>query len=208
MVQLHAVHAGLAVTRPTNDIDMILHIETGAASFAEVRDRLESLRYALVKPQGDGPVHRFLRNDQSAEQVDVMVADHLAPSRVPRVSRHQVFQVPGGTSALRKTVNCHVSIEDEQIMLSVPSALGALVLKGAAFIEDARDRARHLDDAAVLACTLTTPVQDRKHMEGSDGKRIRALWAELQDDQHVAWSLVGGNSRRGHAALKVLAAGT
>ncbi|WP_431230181.1 hypothetical protein [Paenarthrobacter nicotinovorans] len=32
MVQLHAAAAGLAVSRPTADVDIVLHIETGAAT--------------------------------------------------------------------------------------------------------------------------------------------------------------------------------
>ncbi|MCW2135156.1 hypothetical protein [Arthrobacter sp. VKM Ac-2550] len=32
MVQLHAVAAVRAVTRPTADVDMVLHVETGAAT--------------------------------------------------------------------------------------------------------------------------------------------------------------------------------
>lgn len=34
MVQLHAIAAGLAVTRPTADVDMALHVETGAATIS------------------------------------------------------------------------------------------------------------------------------------------------------------------------------
>ncbi|WP_234928523.1 hypothetical protein [Mycobacteroides abscessus] len=61
MVQLHAAYAGMQLTRPTRDIDMILHIETGAASFSGVREQLERLGYAIHEPYGDGPVHRFYR---------------------------------------------------------------------------------------------------------------------------------------------------
>jgi len=56
MVQLHAVHAGVRVTRPTRDVDMILHIETGATTFSGVRQKLERLGYELREPVGDGPV--------------------------------------------------------------------------------------------------------------------------------------------------------
>jgi hypothetical protein len=31
------------------------------------------------------------------------------------------------------------------VVLSIPDVLGALVLKGAAYVEDSRDRDRHLD---------------------------------------------------------------
>lgn len=158
MVQLHAVHAGMQITRPTRDVDMVLHIETGATSFSGVREKLEQLGYVLREPMGEGPVHRFVRGDSDEEQVDVMVADHLPPSLAQKALRRKVFEVPGGTSALRKTVNCHVVVGSETIVLSIPDALGALVLKGAAYLEDARDRQRHLDDAVVLTCTVSNPA--------------------------------------------------
>lgn len=207
MVQLHAAHAGLALTRSTRDVDMILHIETGAATFSGVRDQLERLGYELYEPMGEGPVHRFVRGPDDAETVDVMVADRLPPKLHPKVLRRTVFAVPGGTSALRKTVNCEVDTGGTAVMLSVPDVLGALVLKGAAYIEDARDRGRHLDDAAVLACAATDPVGDRARMIGSDRRRVTALWKVLRDDSHRSWLATGNNARRGRAALQVLVGG-
>ncbi|OBG81621.1 hypothetical protein A5699_08055 [Mycobacterium sp. E802] len=206
MVQLHAAHAGLALTRPTRDVDMILHIESGAATFAGVRHQLEGLGYALHEPVGEGPVHRFVRGHGDAETVDVMVADHLPPKWRQKALRRNVFAVSGGTSALRKTVNCEVDIIEGVVTLSVPDVLGALVLKGAAYIEDSRDRDRHLDDAAVLACAATNPVADRARMVGSDRRRIAALWKVLQDDNHRSWLATGDRARSGRAALRLLAA--
>lgn len=205
MVQLHAARAGLALTRPTRDVDMMLHIGTGAATFGGVRQELERLGYVLQEPAGSGPVHRLIRGPREAETVDVMVADHLPPRLHPQALRRKVFAVPGGTSALNKTVLCEVSTGAESVTLSIPDVLGALVLKGAAYLEDSRDRERHLDDAAVLASAATDPVADRARMgAGSDGKRIRALWKVLQDRDHRSWIAAGTNARRGHGALRVL----
>ena len=204
MVQLHAAYARLALTRPTRDVDMLLHIETGAATFNGVREELERLGYTLHEPVGEGPVHRFVRGPDAAEMVDVMVADRLPPTLRPKVLRRAVFAVSGGTSALRKTVNCEVDIGETTVTLSIPDVLGALVLKGAAYIEDNRDGDRHLDDAAVLACAATDPVGDRGRMIGSDLRRVTALRKVLQDENHRSWLATGGNARRGRAALQVL----
>jgi hypothetical protein len=122
----------------------------------------------------------------------------------PKVLRRKVFGLPGGTSALRKTLNCEVNTGEIAIVLSSPDLLGALVLKGAAYLEDSRDRERHLDDAAVLACAVTDPVGDRARMIGSDRRRIQALWKMLQDLDHRSWIATGTTSRRGHGALRVL----
>lgn len=204
MVQLHAAHAGMPLTRPTRDVDMILHIRTGEATFAGVRDKLERIGYELQEPFGGGPVHRFVRGIQGEEQVDVMVADHLPPNRAQKALRRKVFEVPGGTSALEKTVNCEVATDSGVMLLRIPDALGALVLKGAAYIADTRDRQRHLDDAAVLACAVTDPIGDRARMIGSDRRRIEALWGTLQDLDHQSWLPVTQHARRGHNALRIL----
>jgi len=203
MVQLHAVRAGFPTGRATVDVDMVLHIETGAATFGEIRDRLKRLDYDLRMPLGDGPAHRFVRGHQ---YIDVMVADRLPPKHQPKVAGREVFAIPAGTSALRKTVDCDIDIDGVAVQLSVPDALGALVLKGAAYLEDARDRGRHLEDAAVLACTLDNPVRERARMIGSDRRRIRYLAAALEHADHPAWLAAPGAHRaRGHAALQVLA---
>lgn len=207
MVQLHAAYAGVQVNRTTRDVDMILHIETGAATFSGVQHELERLGYALREPIGKGPIHRFSRGDRQAETIDVMVADHLSPKRLPKILGRSVFAVPGGTSALNKAVNCEVNTAVGVVMLSIPDVLGALVLKGAAYVEDSRDRERHIDDAAILACALTDPVAHRTRMAGSDQRRIAALWKALQNPDHRSWIATGTNSRRGHAALRVLVGG-
>ncbi|MGK8556120.1 hypothetical protein [Nocardia gipuzkoensis] len=182
---------------------MVLHIETGVVTFAGARNRLEELGYRLRPPVGNGPVHRFVRG---GEQVDVMVADHLAPSQRPSVSGRAVFAVSAGTSALRKTANCELEIDGAAIRLSVPDVLGAMVLKGAAYKEDSRDRGRHLDDAAILACTVENPVRERMRMEGSDRSRVRVLAEELRSIDHRAWLGVSADARkRGHAALRLMA---
>jgi len=79
MVQMHAAYAGLRPTRTTRDVDMILHIDSGAATFAGVQYELERFGYVLREPVGDGPIHRFARGSRDTETVDVMVADHLSP---------------------------------------------------------------------------------------------------------------------------------
>ena len=111
-----------------------------------------------------------------------MVADHLPPKRHPKALGRNVFAVTGGTSALNKTVNCEVNTAVGAVMLSIPDVLGALVLKGAAYVEDSRDRERHIDDAAILACALTDPVADRTRMAGSDQRRI-ASWEGLTESR-------------------------
>src|SRR5690606_11099078 len=48
MVQLHTVHRGIGVVRPTNDVDIALHIETARGVPNMVAGSLERLGYRLV----------------------------------------------------------------------------------------------------------------------------------------------------------------
>ena len=130
------------------------------------------------------------------------VPDDLAPRHRPKVAGREVFAVPAGTSALRKTVDCIVEYDDGSIRLSVPDVLGALVLKGAAYKEDARDRARHLDDAVVSACAMNDPLGDSLRMEGSDRGRVRVLADALAAESHPSWLQVPEQFRsQGYQAL-------
>ncbi|WP_430333269.1 hypothetical protein [Rhodococcus sp. ACT016] len=136
-----------------------------------------------------------------------MVADNLAPTHRPAIHGRAVFALPAGTSALRKTVDCEIDIDGVAVQLSVPDALGALVLKGGTYREDARDRGWHLEDAAVLACTLDNPVREWDRMIGSDRKRVRYLPTVLGPspnslpiwivDQPASYSSVACVTRRG-----------
>lgn len=205
MVQLHLAHAGLAVPRATTDVDMVLHIETGAITFPAARAALESLGYQIQLPAGKGnPVHRLTRGD---DRVDVMAADRIPPDHVPEVHGHKLFQVPAGTSALRKTVDCTIEREEESsLTFSLPDTPGALVLKSAAYKEDSRARERHLDDAALLACTVVDASLEAERLGGgSDRGRIQLLERELRDASHKSWQLVPEEIRAyGREALAVL----
>lgn len=205
MVQLHAARAGLAITRPTEDVDLLLHIETGAATMAGVRGILERLGYEIQKPlDKDSPAHRFKRG---IEQVDVMIADHPAPQTVPTLDGRPVVRVPAGTQALQRTVDCKVVVEDgTSATISVPNQLGALMLKAEAYLDDSRDRGRHLDDATVLLATVEDPLTLKAQYRGSDRKRINVLHRALNDPHHKSWLLIDDDPReQGQAALSLLA---
>jgi len=206
MVQLHAAAAGLAVSRPTADVDIVLHIETGAATTSTVTGVLTRLGYTLEKSIAhDAPAHRFVRGKQ---QIDVMIADHLAPAKVPTIGGRKPFQVAGGTQALQRTVNCRMTADnDGPVLISIPNALGALVLKGAAYREDSRDKNRHLDDAVVLCATIKSPLATAAQMKGSDKSRILTLHNELADPGHRSWQLLEPADRTpAMDALRILAA--
>lgn len=92
MVQLHAVIARVAVPRATTDVDAALHLETGAHTYRDAVAALREIGYELETEQSYA--YRFRRG---ASIVDLMVADHLAPSARPRIGAKPVLRLPAGT---------------------------------------------------------------------------------------------------------------
>jgi predicted nucleotidyltransferase len=214
MTQLHCVLAGFSPVRPTNDVDMVLHIETERGLPAAAR-ALESLGYKLVvsiDPR-ERTAHRFRRQGSAVDLVtsgddlvDILTADHAAPSVRERLQGRHMIAIEGGTQALRRTVNARLVVDDEPITLSVPSPLAAVILKAAAYRADSRNPERHLQDAAALLACIPDPYEACETMQGSDGQRLRLLAAALPDGAQ-AWRLLD-DARRADAqiALRIMTA--
>ncbi|MDT5318101.1 MAG: hypothetical protein QOD88_623, partial [Mycobacterium sp.] len=137
MVQVHAVAHQITTTRPTVDLDMLLHIEVLTGVTTEVAHKLTVLGYELEPPRRrNGPAYRFTRG---RDHIDVMAADHAAPTISPMLHAFPMFKVAGGTQALRRTMIYEFERPDGRAVdFSVPDELGALVLKCAAYIADSR----------------------------------------------------------------------
>ncbi|MCH1882413.1 hypothetical protein [Agrococcus sp. ARC_14] len=174
MVQLHAIAAGVPLTRPTTDVDAALHLETGVITFVDAAARLRAIDY--LPDESQQHAYRFTRGQ---DVVDMMVADRLAPAHRPRYGGREVFRIAGGTQALRRTVDAAVRVGGKTIVMSVPNLHGALVLKGAAFLGDARDRHRHVAVAITLLACLEGVDGILGSLAGSDAKRLRALTRAL-----------------------------
>lgn len=217
MTQLHAIHAGINAVRPTNDVDIALHIETARGTPNKTADALESLGYALkqnIDPRNNTG-HRFIRgtarvdvvsSDPAEEDVvDVVVADHSAPRVEEQMRRMDMVKVPGGTQALRRTANYRLKLSKGEVTtLSVPRPFGALILKVAAYVADSRDSDRHLQNAAVLLACIDDPITELDQLAGSDRSRLAALKRRLVET-HNAWRLMPTEaSARGQAVLRVL----
>ncbi len=214
MVQLHGIAAGLPVVRPTNDVDILLHVESGHGRADAVAGALEQLGYRL-RPSIDartGTAHRFIRDgavvdlvttEAAPSVVDVVAADHAPPRSLERIRGYDLVQVEGGTQALRRTVRAHLEIAGAPTTISVPDAFGALILKAAAHKTDTRDRERHLTDAAVLLACVD-PFEERTP-SGSDRSRLLHLREHLTDRTAPAWLVLPEAARRnGQAALDLL----
>ena len=108
MVQLHGAVAGLPVVRPTNDVDLLLHVGAGPGRAAHVARALEDLGYQL-RPSFDartGTAHRFVRDgaivdlvtsEAGRSVVDVVAADHTPPRALERIRGYDLVRIEGGT---------------------------------------------------------------------------------------------------------------
>lgn len=217
MTQLHTVHRGLGIVRPTNDVDIVLHIETTRGVPAVTANALEGLGYRLqpaIDPRSN-TAHRFVRGSTAVdlvtsdeeEHVDVLIADHPAPKVVGRLRGRDMVRIEGGTQALRRTINARLELEPGVVaMFSVPRPFGALILKAAAYTTDSRDRDRHLYDAAVLLACIEDPFAERAEFAGSDKRRLATVKAALTPG-HGAWRQLSARARsEAETALEILTA--
>jgi hypothetical protein len=210
MVQAHAIAHGIPVSRPTDDLDLLLHIEVDQTVAGEAHDRITSLGYRLREPSDprrrNSPHYRYERpSPLGTEKIDVMAAEHAAPRTQQTLSGRPMFEIEGGTQALRRTMIYEIETNGELLLLSVPDELGALVLKGAAHIADNRDADRHLQDAAVLAACISDHAAELERLVGSDRQRIGHLAKELADPRHPAWlALSRENQLTGQDTLRIL----
>lgn len=97
MVHAHAIIAGVPNARATDDTDIVVEIVAGA-EYGEAVQALEAVGFHFEASLDDkSPAHRFQRGD---ERVDLMAPDRAASVRL---ARRDVIQVPGSSSALKRT---------------------------------------------------------------------------------------------------------
>jgi hypothetical protein len=213
MAQLHGIHAGIAV-RPTNDVDIVLHVETTRGIASKTAKALDSLGYELAPSidERNQTAHRFKRGESTVDVVtsgpdvvDVLVADHAAPRVVEKLRGRTMVAIEGGTQALRRTINARLEIAASRTTtVSVPSPFGAVILKAAAYQADSRDRERHLQDAALLLAVIDDPFVEREQFAGSDRSRIQTL-ARALPDSAAQWRTLPAEARAdGQTALRIL----
>lgn len=102
MTQLHTIHHGMGFIRPTNDVDIVLHIETQRGVPNAIATALEGLGYRF-QPSIDERInaaHRFVRGDSTIDlvagatehdQVDVLISDDASlpsPAISQETTRH------------------------------------------------------------------------------------------------------------------------
>ncbi len=213
MVQAHAMAHGIDAVRPTEDLDVLLHVDLSSGVITDSDRVITGLGYVLQEPadarRKRSPHYRYVRSSEfGLEKIDVMVPDHARPSARRRLHGRPMFEVEGGTQALGRTMAYDLQGRSfDPARITVPDELGALVLKGAAYESDSRDRQRHLQDAAVLAACIVDHATELRRLGGSDRKRLRTLAEALSDATNSAWLALTPKQRvAGQDTFRILTA--
>lgn len=203
MVQAHARAAGIESIRPTHDVDVIVLVHLDPDPFVETIYALRELGYDQHQSlNGAGPAHRFQKD---GGVVDLGLADNLGPEMLKnkRVGGRRFLEIDGGQQASKRLAQ--LEVEGCPVPMLIPDQLGALVLKGAAYLVDSRDKARHLQDATALAAAITDHASERARLTGSEPRRIRALSDGLSSPTHPAWlSLTDRQRTAGQDTFRLL----
>ncbi|WP_448810428.1 hypothetical protein [Agromyces bauzanensis] len=83
-------------------------------------------------------------------------------------------------------IDVDVRTAEGTLRLVIPSVRGALVLKGAAYREDSRDRIRHAEDGVMLLACLEDPRDVLPGLSQRSRGRIRSLLRALE--QNAPWA--------------------
>ncbi len=191
MVMLHGLAAGRVATRASRDIDLLADLLTSSGAVGKCVRVVLRLGFEPLEANERDLLHRFVRPSDQAI-VDILAPDHTPPTwKATTIPPRATIKIDGGRQALERAGTISVTRAGRTVEVPAPSPLGALVLKGAAYRADSRDRERHAYDAAFLASLITDPIATRATLKGSDRKRLRALDEVLADPHHEAWLLLG-----------------
>lgn len=185
MVQLHAARGGVIAARSTDDADVLLDALVDPGSLIAFSAAVARLGFELK--DDERYAYRFIH--QGGRKIDAMIPDHLPRHVRIRLARKPGLAVSAGQQALdRRQLYRLTFTSGASVLVGVPDELGALIAKGAAYLDDQRDRGRHLDDASTILASITDASElDYSRSTRSDRARLRAIRSELGDESAAHW---------------------
>ena len=208
MVEVVLASRGVAMTRPTNDGDVIGDVVGNRYALRSLGRALEELGFHHHPSGWKGdPTVRF-RNPSGAV-IDVLRPANTSKQRnvVGIVGRETTLEAPGTDFALTTAtlLNVIYSPSDPPTTMRVPSLLGAMYAKAsAAKTLQPKDRPlKHLHDAAqLLAAARQDELEDQSK---AVAKRLIWLQQHLADTEASGWDYVALD-RRNDAVRRLNAA--
>jgi hypothetical protein len=128
---------------------------------------------------------------------DVLAPDHFDPRHSLRTESHrETIKIPGGSQVLQRRTELTVITAERTsgVQIPLPTVLGALILKAAAWVEDGRAPERHLQDAVLLVSLIGDPLVEREALKGTDRKRLNKLNETLGESGAGHWEMLGNRA--------------
>jgi len=198
MVILHAAAHGVERPLTTEDADIVVDIRELPTT--NVARWLLDQQFQLQDVSPDGIGHRFRRG---GIVVDILAIDHADASDRTTIPPARTVAVPGGRRAMGRVIMATVTTGKHAGALPVPDWLGSVLLKARAVLDVVDERAKHLQDLALLLGLPEDIPGWTDELAGQDRKHLRRA-GELLDE--ATWRAVGRaiDVRNAQAALALL----
>ena len=188
MTLLHCLENAIAGARVTDDGDVVLDVWTQRQAVAVTGAWLETAHGFTAVATSDGFGYRY---ERGATVIDLLVPEGLRrQARQPLATRARpALAIEGGNQAVLRVERVPVRLGPRAGHVRRPTLLGALVIKAAAFLADARDPGRHAEDIALLTQAALDSGSLRtldNHSRPHDRQRLRNALARLPAE-HPCW---------------------
>lgn len=191
MVHLHCAEAGVSPYRSTPDVDTVVDVRGVPKILMLVTKSLEEAGFVARGVTLGEKQHRWKEKDGPGV-IDVLIPQNLGKSADYRGSGgFPGLPTPGAQFALNRSETVSVTVGATTGTVRRPHLLGAAIAKAAAYsVTVDTNRARHLDDLALLSSMLT--ARHLREANLSHGER-RYLAGALPDAQlhHVSADIPG-----------------
>jgi hypothetical protein len=202
MVHLLAWEHGEESPRVTTDADVVLNVRAYQTVLEDVTRRLIETGFAQdgVSPEGIG--HRYRHTTTPAAAVDVLLPEGLNPENFRTVTGARTIAAAGSIQALERSMRRRIEVGGRQGTVIRPDLHAALVLKAAAYKDEAGRRSvarRHLDDFAYLASLFARHyrVADlRARLTSKDRQLVSNALGKLQPSDPIWLQVEDGRDAR------------
>lgn len=187
MVVIHAARVGVAMSRATTDVDVVIDVR------AQRRAHAERLSGWLVEQgfdieRNDEGTDRYRRGDA---RIDLLAPDNLGGRPVRTVDGGRILPAPGSTNALKRSGRMRVLLGNDLVaVVRCPTAFGALMAKAEACVqiqESRSRRLRHQQDIVTLAGVIAIEGYEDDRSLRERQRFTDAIAPLLGDPGHEAW---------------------
>lgn len=211
MVRLRCYELGVAPSRHSADVDVLVDISTARHRSLERLSRLLVEEFDMApSPSSETVTHRFTKTSLA---VDLLAPDHYKGRELTTVAPGRTVAVPGGRAVLRDSEAVEVALDERRGAIERPPLVRAIIAKWRAYaqlrVQAYRDR--HLVDVATLLSLVNDPMGTKAVMTKTDRQRAAALrdgliattstWGPEVDDPariiDTAYALAGPEPARG-----------